>query len=113
MPRIVTVLAFVISILGGAIAAHEGHSSAADEIKQALVGRTVVYDTGTSQSFFASGKTLYVSGQSSWGNWTVRDGQYCSQWPPSPDWACYRVHIHGDRIEFIGQSGDVTAGTRQ
>jgi len=128
MPRFVTALAAAPSlilpslillglIVPGLIAhgvhAHGAASLEGNAIAQALTGATLVYEDGSSQSFYASGKTLYQSGTSSWGNWTTRDDQYCSQWPPSADWACYTVRLHHDQIEFVGPSGDVTSGIRQ
>ena len=74
-------------------------------ITQTLTGQVLDYD-GAWQDFRASGKTLYNAGHDSWGNWSVRGDQYCSQWPPNDLWACYdmqmRVTAHGvTELRFI------------
>lgn len=83
----------------------------ASGIAAALTGRTVQFDAAT-QDFRASGKTLYVTGQDSWGNWTTRGDQYCSQWPPSAMWTCYALFVSADgsKVRFSGAGDDVTVG---
>lgn len=80
-------------------------------IRDALEGRKLVYDSGAWQSFSATGGTLYNAGRDSWGSWSVREGRYCSVWPPSDLWACYDVEVTGNKLRFIGDSGDITEGT--
>ncbi len=63
---------------------------------EALTGRALVYDGGATQDFRASGRTLYNAGEPSWGYWEVRNGRYCSQWPPSTDWDCYDLTVSSD-----------------
>lgn len=75
------------------------------EITQALMGRTLQYDTAW-QDFRASGKTLYNAGRDSWGYWRVEGDQYCSLWPPQDLWACYDMERAGDKLRFIGSSAD-------
>jgi hypothetical protein len=59
------------------------------------------------QIFHKGGQTFYlVGGDSSSGSWAVRDGKYCSVWPPSDHWACYAVMRDGDAVTFV--SGDGT-----
>lgn len=76
----------------------------------ALEDRKLVYDNGAWQEFRASGRTLYNAGEDSWGYWAIRDGQYCSQWPPADLWACYDLSTDGAVIRFTGAAGDVTDG---
>ena len=90
--------------------AEEWRGLAGDEIRAALEGRRVVYESGAWQEFRTSGRTLYNAGRDSWGYWQVRGDTYCSMWPPSDLWACYRVEGTQDGIRFIGASGDVTEG---
>lgn len=80
-------------------------------ISEALTGRTLQYETAT-QDFRASGKTLYTTSQESWGNWSIRADQYCSQWPPSSTWNCYDIFVSADgaKIRFVGSPDDVTDG---
>lgn len=78
-----------------------------DEIRQALTGRVLQYEIAW-QDFRASGKTLYNAGADSWGNWQVRDDQYCSQWPPNDLWACYAMDRKGDALRFVGTGDDIT-----
>ena len=81
--------------------------------KEDLVGRTVVYAGGETQDFRASGRTLYDAGAPSWGYWEMRDGRYCSQWPPVRDWDCYAVTLSpdGKRLQFVDEWGNETIGT--
>ena len=81
-----------------------------EEIGIALTDRTLQYKSA-SQTFYASGKTLYDSGRPSWGYWEVRGDQYCSTWPPNDLWACYDMDRQGDRLRFVGQGDDITEAT--
>ncbi|MEM7318869.1 MAG: hypothetical protein AAF408_07585 [Pseudomonadota bacterium] len=81
-----------------------------DQIRTALEGRKLVYDSGAWQDFRASGRTLYNAGADSWGYWAVRGDQYCSQWPPSDLWACYDIHLLPNGVRFVGAGNDVTDG---
>ena len=80
-------------------------------IAEALTGRKVIYDNAW-QDFRASGRTLYNAGADSWGTWTTRGDQYCSQWPPSTTWACYHVDLKddGSAVRFRGTGEDITVG---
>lgn len=82
-------------------------------IREALTDATLVYGNTATQRFYVSGRTLYTTGQDSWGYWEARDGRYCSQWPPADGWACYDVDMQGDQIRFTGDNGDVTEGIRK
>ena len=76
-------------------------------IRAALEGRKLAYENAW-QDFRASGRTLYNAGRDSWGYWRVEDDRYCSMWPPSDLWACYRLERKGARIRFVGDTGDIT-----
>ena len=82
--------------------------------RAALAGRTVIYEF-EKQTFFASGRTSFDAGILDWGHWEVRDGQYCSLWPPSDVWACYDVSLRNwagvTQVRFTGQDGDESLGT--
>jgi hypothetical protein len=78
-----------------------------DEIRAALTGRTLQYQTAW-QDFRASGKTLYTAGADSWGNWRIEDDQYCSQWPPNDLWTCYKMDRSGEKLRFVGPNNDMT-----
>lgn len=77
------------------------------EIRQALEGRKLQYASAW-QDFRASGRTLYNAGHDSWGYWRIEDDQYCSQWPPSDLWSCYKIDRKGDKLRFVGQGDDIT-----
>jgi hypothetical protein len=81
------------------------------EIARALTGKKLAYENAW-QDFRASGRTLYNAGSDSWGTWTTRDDQYCSQWPPDATWACYAVDVNTDEtaLRFRGQGDDVSVG---
>ena len=80
-----------------------------EEVREALTDRKLQYASAW-QEFRASGRTLYNAGQDSWGYWRLENDQYCSMWPPSDLWACYRVEGNEGGVRFIGQSGDITEG---
>ena len=83
-----------------------------DQIKAELVGPRWDYG-GAWQEFMASGRTLYNAGEDSWGYWEVRGDMYCSTWPPAGGWACYSMQrSNSGMIRFIGESGDVTEGSK-
>lgn len=81
------------------------------DVEEALNDVTLQYD-GATQIFYLSGKTLYDHGRPSWGNWTVRGDDYCSEWPPQDGWTCFALerHADGDRLRFVSESGAVTEG---
>ncbi|WP_044007572.1 hypothetical protein [Jannaschia sp. CCS1] len=82
-------------------------------ITAALTERTVTYDNGATQHFFASGRTRYTHAEPTWGSWRVENDQYCSLWPPAPTWDCYAVQADGaGRITFVDQWGNATSGAR-
>jgi hypothetical protein len=76
-------------------------------IAAALSARVLGYPDGTLQDFFADGRTLY--GDSS-GRWEVRGDRYCSVWPPSDRWICYRVDRNRLDIRFIDDAGNALIG---
>ncbi len=82
------------------------------EIEAALNDRTLIYPGNIKQVFYASGKTLYDNGSPSWGNWAVRDAQYCSEWPPAGGWSCYDMQrqTSDGSLRFISDTGHVTEG---
>jgi len=107
------VLAIAIGIAAGpaGVLAAGWQQLDGEAVREALEGRRLVYDSGAWQSFSATGSTVYNAGSDSRGSWAVRDGRYCSVWPPSDLWACYDVETAGDSVRFIGDGGDITEGT--
>jgi hypothetical protein len=79
-------------------------------IRAALAGRVLAYDAHTRQAFHPDGATRYYTERVADGLWDVRDGQFCSQWPPSDGWECYTVDISGQDVRFVGASGHVSTG---
>ncbi|WP_425038929.1 hypothetical protein [Primorskyibacter sp. S187A] len=80
------------------------------EVEEALANRTLVYDAYTTQSFSASGETLYITERVAQGRWAARGGQYCSVWPPSDVWTCYDLEVDGIRLRFTGPDRVSTEG---
>jgi hypothetical protein len=76
-------------------------------ILAALSARVLGYPDGRLQDFFADGRTLY--GESA-GRWDVRGDRYCSVWPPSDGWTCYRVERNRLDIRFTDDAGQATTG---
>lgn len=101
--------ALALALFAGPVASHDWQGLSGPEIVAALTDNRVMFERAR-QSFFASGRTAYVAGQKSWGNWRVEGDKYCSQWPPQGRWACYRVEQHGYQIRFVGDGDDVTEG---
>lgn len=79
-------------------------------ITAALVGKVVVFDDRSTQSFKADGETIYTKGRDSIGHWQVQGDRYCSVWPPSDHWACYDVTQDGAAIGFVADDGSVSRG---
>ena len=68
-------------------------------ITQALTGKVLAYDDGSTQSFQADGETIHTKGRESIGHRQVQGDRYCSVWPPSDHWACYDVRAtQGNRV---------------
>jgi hypothetical protein len=86
------------------------------EIAGALTGRRVVYEDVGWQMFTAAGRTLFHAGearmgQTSLGEWQVRDGRSCQRWTTIADWTCYTVEYDGaDGVRFTDALGNVSAG---
>lgn len=102
--------ALILVALATSVQASEWSDLAGDQIRDALEDRKLTYESGAWQDFRASGRTLYNAGRDSWGSWTVRADQYCSQWPPSTLWACFDIQGHDTGVKFIDENGEVTEG---
>jgi hypothetical protein len=76
-------------------------------ITAALSARVLGYPDGMLQDFLADGRTLYGG---SAGRWEVRGDRYCSIWPPSDRWTCYRVDRKALDIRFTAEDGTETIG---
>ena len=106
-------IALVLMVWAGSGMADDWVPLRGDDLTGFLNDQMVEYDAAW-QRFYASGRTLYNAGQESWGYWTERDGQYCSQWPPSGIWDCYGVERRGeDEIRFVGKDGSISKGRRR
>ncbi|GFE65851.1 hypothetical protein [Litoreibacter roseus] len=111
--RSLTALLIGIGLTGGA-GAQEWEPLRGVTVEIALTDRVLQYE-GATQKFFASGRTLYTSVRDSWGYSAVRGDAYCSQWPPSDGWACYKVErattATGDvTLRFLSEDGSSTEG---
>ena len=108
--RLALVFALIAGLWPGAARAEWVRMDAA-AITGALTDTLIVYDTGPTQRFYASGRTFYDDARPSWGYWRVEAGRYCSQWPPASAWACY--DLYGDEtgaVRFVGSAGDEYVG---
>ncbi|WP_420863785.1 hypothetical protein [Algirhabdus cladophorae] len=101
--------ALILAMMAGPASADGFEAMTGAQINAALSDRSLTY-AGTTQKFYASGRTLYDAGRPSWGYWAVRGDQYCSQWPPNDTWDCYDMASDGEIIRFIGPAGHVTDG---
>lgn len=104
--------AFASLILLAAPALAEEKTLTGAEIKTLLADRIMTGQDGSKsweQVFQKGGMTLYKVGNAqSQGFWEVRGDQYCSQWPPSQNWACYDMTRDGEAYFFISTSGERT-----
>ncbi|MGA9254661.1 MAG: hypothetical protein WBV71_19715 [Roseobacter sp.] len=105
--RKLTLLAWLLTC-GFAQAADVWQPMSGKDTTQALTDRKLQYAQAW-QEFRRSGRTLFNTGDDSWGYWGVKSDQYCSMWQPSDVWACYDMARSGVRLRFIGAAGD-TAG---
>lgn len=113
MIRVASLLsAGLVALASGAAAAERSLTTA--EITQLLSGNTVIgsSDKGEWRQYFdPAGDTTYARGSDapSRGAWQVKDGKYCSQWPPQSVWVCYAVtgdlDAHPATLTWIGDSG--------
>ncbi len=98
-------------------AADKWRKVSGDEIDGILADREVIYEgeLKSSQTFNSNGTTTYVEGRPSAGNWKVIANQYCSEWPPNSNWACYDLFVDasGNRIRFTNASGHEWIGQFQ
>ena len=98
-------------VVSGALAADDYLS--AEQIEAVLSDRVVRGNQDGvewRQSFSAGGATIFSqSGRESPGRWAARSdaegGLYCSLWPPSERWGCYRMRQDGDSISWEPQGG--------
>lgn len=113
MRHIAAGLVLLGALTGPLVAQQDGWRSVGDAaaLGAFLVANDLSYETGATQRFLPSGRTLYDFGESSWGFWRVEAGQYCSQWPPGDDWACFTVEIDGaGAVRFTDARGNVSVG---
>jgi len=101
-------LIFVAIFCAPAMAAEKELSG--EEITNLL---PVIIATGKNsrQTFKKSGATTYWdNGRETAGRWRVQNNLYCSQWPPSDAWACYRVMTDSSQksLVWVGMSGTRT-----
>ena len=103
------ILSIILVIAASQTGFAEKRQLTGSEIGELLLKIEAIGD-GTWQNFLENGKTNYnVSGRESIGNWEVRGDQYCSNWPPLPEWACYDVLREGENtLIWVHANGDLT-----
>ena len=89
-----------------------------EQIETYLAGffiKGVFHGTKWSSFFSPAGSTTYLaeSRPPSYGEWKAENDRYCSQWPPSGGWDCYRISADGDNMTFVPlDGGDPWPGVR-
>ncbi len=83
-------------------------------IQTVLAGNIIDY-ANARQEFSASGRSYYAEtgGETEFGQWEARANRYCSLWPPSTAWSCYKLEQDaGDplHLRFVGERGDSYPG---
>lgn len=105
---------FVLPVHGASDAASsEWQRLMGEQVRLALTSRTLAYgNSGATQDFKPSGRTLYDAGKPSWGYWRVQGDQYCSQWPPQGLWSCDDLFVskNARELKFVGENGGVSVG---
>lgn len=109
MRWIVTGLAISVVFAPAGVLADSWQQLDGPAIQDVLTDRTVEYPAAV-QVFYASGRTKYTTFEDSWGTWSVRGSQYCSTWPPNPDWQCYEMFRDGDQLRWVDQWGSASEG---
>lgn len=107
------VLAVVLCLTAGAALAEDGWQPLdGSEIAAALAARHLVFDGGATQQFDQDGSTTFGAGSPSHGRWRVEGDLYCSVWPPSDLWTCYRVERSADGLDlrFTATDGSRSVG---
>jgi len=118
--------ALTTMIASSALTAEETSNPAAPEqkwlnteqIETYLAGffiKGVFHGTKWSSFFSAAGSTTYLaeSRPPSYGEWKAENDRYCSQWPPSGGWDCYKISADGDNMTFVPlDGGDPWPGVR-
>ena len=88
----------ILALLTGPTLAETWQVVTGPELKTLLDQTDIRFDNGQEQLFFWGGITRYSHGWPNEGRWTVRDGQYCSNWPPHEAWSCMEVSVAGDGV---------------
>jgi hypothetical protein len=102
----------IMLAMGSPVFAEDWRALDGAGVAKALTSRVLQYKDNAQQDFFADGRTLYQTRDSSWGKWRVDNDRYCSIWPPADGWACFSVSISDDglRIQFTDSDGSNTDG---
>jgi len=111
MTKLLTACVVALVAFHSASAAQAGEEPlTGTQIKEILSGNTVFGEqkgTPWKQYFDADGATVYISGDDapSPGRWTVRGDHFCSQWPPSENWDCYKMTGADQNVTWIFEGG--------
>ncbi|MCX7888166.1 MAG: hypothetical protein N2422_00360 [Rhodobacteraceae bacterium] len=99
-------------LLAAPVAAKDWTRLDGAEVRRALSERKLQYEDGSWQTFANDGGTSMQRGRYMRGRWEVRGDSYCALWPPSQDWACYRVERNARQqsLRFTAQDGQVVVG---
>ena len=106
----VLIYLFAALLVGTAAVADEAYSPSRQQLTELLSGNSIEgiwAGRPFLQYFDPAGTTRYreQGGEETEGRWRVNDeGEYCSLWPPSDRWVCYRVTVIGNSIYW--KSGD-------
>jgi len=76
-----------------------------------LLPKIIATGKNSRQTFTKTGATTYWdNSRETFGRWRVQNNHYCSQWPPSDAWACYRVLTDSSQksLVWVGMSGTRT-----
>jgi hypothetical protein len=87
--------------------AQDWHPLTGPEIIRVLERHHLRYPDGSEQVFNYGGLTEFRIGWPNEGRWRVREGRYCSVWPPQTDWQCYAVaaQANGIDLRFMDDDG--------
>lgn len=107
--------ALVMAVAAGTATAQtdEWKRLTGDDVRSAVVSRTLVYGDGSTEEYRADG-TLAITqaGPPALGAWMVSRDALCVRFPPAVQWTCYVLERQdgGIDLRFRGPNGTVSIG---
>lgn len=96
-----TILPILLSLYPGNAGAAQEQLLQAPEIisllaNQKVKGEDFEQSFGDPTGHASASTTYWQGGNASFGRWRVEGDAYCSQWPPTEFWTCYKVATYDE-----------------